>query len=86
MAELRAGLDVKPQRELREGPARYFLPISLLTPLGWYGGPWGYREVSKVEAERAQEPRPTPSDAGPVPSAIPTEGEFRAIPDHASHS
>ncbi len=45
----------------REGPPRYFLAMSLLTPTGWIGGPVGYTEVTKAEAERARAPRPEQS-------------------------
>jgi len=31
---------------------RYFLPASRLGPLGAYGGPAGYTEISAEEAER----------------------------------
>lgn len=42
----------------REGPARYFLPINLMTPVGWLGGPWGYQEVSREQAEAFTAARP----------------------------
>ena len=35
-----------------EGPPRYYLPICVLTPVGWYGGPANYKEVTKEEADR----------------------------------
>lgn len=39
--------------ETREGPPRYFLPVSVLTPyhLGFVGGPRDYREVTEQEAK-----------------------------------
>jgi len=36
--------------EPHEGPPRYFLPVCVLTPLGFVGGPAGYQEVSEDQA------------------------------------
>jgi len=35
-----------------EGPPRYFLPVCVLTPVGFVGGPSGYQEVTEGEAGR----------------------------------
>ncbi len=37
--------------EVHEGPPRYFLPICVLTPLGFIGGPSGYMEVGEDEKD-----------------------------------
>ena len=40
--------------QLRFGPRRYFVPISIRHPHGYYGGPAGYQEMRQGEAkERA---------------------------------
>jgi len=36
----------------REGPPRYYLPVCVLTPLGFMGGPCGYQEVGEDELGR----------------------------------
>ncbi len=36
----------------REGPPRYYLPICVLTPLGFIGGSSGYMEVGEDEKGR----------------------------------
>ncbi len=38
--------------EVHEGPARFYLPICVLTPLGFIGGPRGYMEVGEDEKGR----------------------------------
>lgn len=40
------------QPELTLGPARYFRPVCVRTPLGFVGGPTDYREVGEEERER----------------------------------
>ena len=35
-----------------EHPPRYYCPVCLRTPLGFSGGPVGYREVSEAEKDR----------------------------------
>jgi len=45
-----------PTPKLTLGPARYFVPVCVRTPLGFVGGPSGYHEVTEAEAR----------DAGPI--------------------
>ncbi len=55
---------MKADKEFREGPARYFLPISMMTPIGWYGGPWGYTETNQGQAEMWEPARPAEKARG----------------------
>jgi len=38
--------------DVSEGPPRYYLPVCVLTPVGFVGGPSGYQEVGENEKER----------------------------------
>ncbi len=37
---------------MTEGPPRYYLPICILTNIGYSGGPSGYMEIPKSEVTR----------------------------------
>lgn len=38
-----------PDPRFREGPPRYFVPVCILTPFGFIGGPSGYKEFPADE-------------------------------------
>lgn len=40
-----------PDAEVHLGPARYFQPVCVRTPLGFMGGPSDYREVAETDRE-----------------------------------
>lgn len=46
---------MNPEQQTAEGPPRYFVPMCVLTPLGFIGGPITYVEVGEDE-----------KDAGPL--------------------
>ncbi len=43
---------MNPEQQTTEGPPRYFVPICVLTPLGFIGGPSDYQEVGEDEKDR----------------------------------
>ena len=42
---------MNPKQQTTEGPPRYFVPICVLTPLGFIGGPSDYQEVGEDEKD-----------------------------------
>ncbi len=43
---------MNPEQQTTEGPPRYFVPICVLTPVGFIGGPSDYQEVGEDEKDQ----------------------------------